>query len=141
MAISRGFSAASEFVGLGILAATYIVNAMDRLVFPTLLPTMSAEYGFSLAVGGLLATIFTLGLGAAGLPSGLLLDRISRKTVLIAGVCLYSICTVLTSFSVGAYDMAVYKSPRASARRFRSPRHSLSSGLTSRGAARSISAC
>ena len=109
MADSRGLSAASEFIGLGILAATYIVNAMDRLVFPTLLPTMSAEYGFSLVVGGLLATIFTLGLGAAGLPSGLLLDRFSRKTVLIAGVCLYSICTVLTSFSVGAYDMAVYR--------------------------------
>ena len=57
--------------GLAILAITYIVNAMDRLVFPVLLTAVKAEYGFSLAAGGLLATIFTLGLGWAAFPAAI----------------------------------------------------------------------
>jgi len=99
-------------VAIGILfviAATYVVNAMDRLVFPTLLPSLATEYGFTLLAAGLQATIFTFGFGIAGIPGGFLLDRMSRKAVAIVGICVYSVCTVLTGLSVGFYDMAVYR--------------------------------
>jgi len=46
---------------LSVIAAGYVVNAMDRIVFPTLLPSLSKEYGFTLGAGGLQATIFTFG--------------------------------------------------------------------------------
>jgi MFS family permease len=82
---------------------------MDRLVFPTLLPSLAAEYGFTLLAAGLQATIFTFGFGIAGIPGGFLLDRMSRKAVAIVGICVYSVCTVLTGLSVGFYDMAVYR--------------------------------
>jgi MFS family permease len=85
------------------------VNAMDRMVFATLLPSVAKEYAFTLAAGGLLATIFTLGLGIAGIPGGFLLDRISRKGLAIVGIGVYSLCTMLTCLSVGFYDMAVYR--------------------------------
>jgi MFS family permease len=91
------------------IAATYVVNAMDRIVFATLLPSVAKEYGYTLAAGGFLATIFTLGLGVTGIPGGFLLDRMSRKTLAIAGVCVYSICTALTCFSFGFIDMAIYR--------------------------------
>jgi MFS family permease len=94
---------------LTVIAAAYVMNAMDRLVFPTLLPSLAAEYGFTLLAAGLQATIFTFGFGIAGIPGGLLLDRMSRKAVAIIGVCVYSVCTVLTALSVGFYDMAVYR--------------------------------
>jgi MFS family permease len=95
--------------GLAILAITYIVNAMDRLVFPVLLTAVKAEYGFSLAAGGLLATIFTLGLGLGGIPCGYLFERWPRKTIAIAGIIIYSACTLLTCVSTGFYDMALYR--------------------------------
>lgn len=102
-------SAAAAFGALLIVAATYIVNAMDRMVFPTLLPSVDQEYAFTLAAGGFLATIFTLGLGVAGIPGGFLFDRMSRKTVAIVGIVIYSVCTMLTCLSVGFYDMAAYR--------------------------------
>jgi MFS family permease len=95
---------------LVVLAASYVVNAMDRQVFPVLLPNISRDFGFSLAEGGFLATIFTLGIGIGGIPSGFLLDRFSRKTVVLAGIAIYSVFTILTAFSVSFFDMAAYRS-------------------------------
>src|SRR5262245_8894013 len=99
----------AAIVALAIVALTYVVNAMDRMVFPTLLGHVRSEYGFSLAAGGLLATIFTLGLGIGGIPGGHLFDRFSRKVVAIAGIVIYSACTVLTCFAFGILDMAAYR--------------------------------
>jgi MFS family permease len=95
---------------LVVVAASYVVNAMDRQVFPVLLPNISRDYGFSLAEGGFLSTIFTLGIGIGGIPSGYLLDRFSRKTVIVAGIVIYSVFTLLTAFSLSFYDMATYRS-------------------------------
>ena len=43
------------------LLASYVINAMDRQLFPLLASDVRQEYGFSLANIGLLSTIFTLG--------------------------------------------------------------------------------
>lgn len=56
-------------VGFLLIVLSYMVNAMDRQVFPPLLPNIREEYGFSLEQGGLLATNFTLGMALAGLPA------------------------------------------------------------------------
>ena len=66
-----------------VLLASYAVNAADRQLFPLLAHDVRAQYGFSLSDTGLLTTIFTLGLAVAGLPTGFLLARFSRKTVLL----------------------------------------------------------
>lgn len=66
-------------ISLVVLALSYVINAMDRQVFPVLVPTINREFGFSLSEGGLLATVFSLGIGLAGIPTGYLLDRWSRK--------------------------------------------------------------
>ena len=102
-------SGAAAIGALLIVAATYVVNAMDRAVFPTLLADVDREYGFSLAAGGFLATVFTLGLGIAGLPGGFLFDRLSRRSVAVLGILVYSLCTALTCVSIGFYDMAAYR--------------------------------
>ncbi|MFB5147979.1 MFS transporter [Burkholderia orbicola] len=96
-------------VSFGIVVLTYVVNAMDRLVFPVLLPGIASEFNFPLATGGLLATLFTLGLGIAGVPGSFLFARFQRKYVAIGGVLIYSLCTILTCHSRGFLDMAVYR--------------------------------
>jgi MFS family permease len=96
-------------VMLVLVAASYVVNAADRQVFFVVLPAISDELRFSLASGGFLATIFTLGIGVAGVPAGYVLDRYSRKTVMLIGIGLYSVFTILTALALGFFDMAIYR--------------------------------
>ena len=93
----------------GVLLASYVVNAMDRQLFPLLAADVRREYGFSLPRIGILATIFTLGMAIAGLPTGYLLARFSRKTVLQMGIAIFSAGTVLTVASHGFLDMVTYR--------------------------------
>ena len=96
-------------VMLVIVAASYIVNAADRQVFFVVLPGISQELSFSLASGGLLSTIFTLGIGICGFPIGYVLDRYSRKTIMLIGIAIYSVFTILTALAFGFFDMAIYR--------------------------------
>jgi DHA1 family inner membrane transport protein len=92
----------------GVLLLAYSVNAADRQLFPLLAHDVRAQYGFSLSDTGLLTTIFTLGLAVAGLPTGYLLARFSRKTVLLLGIGIFSTGTALTVLALGFPDMLVY---------------------------------
>jgi MFS transporter, DHA1 family, inner membrane transport protein len=92
----------------GVLLLAYSVNAADRQLFPLLAHDVRVQYGFSLSDTGLLTTIFTLGLAVAGLPTGYLLARFSRKTVLLLGVGIFSTGTALTVLARGFPDMLVY---------------------------------
>src|SRR5258705_11514082 len=93
----------------GILLGSYVVNAMDRQLFPLVAPEVRREYGFSLAGVGLLSTVFTLGMAVAGIPTGFLLARFSRRVVLQSGIALFSVGTILTIVSRGYPDMLVYR--------------------------------
>lgn len=93
----------------GILLVSYVVNAMDRQIFPLLAADVRKEYGFSLADIGLLSTIFTLGMAIAGWPTGYLLARFSRKTVLQIGIAIFSVGTLLTAFAVSMSDMLLFR--------------------------------
>jgi DHA1 family inner membrane transport protein len=94
---------------LGVLLASYVINAMDRQLFPLLAADVRREYGFSLPRIGLLSTIFTLGMAVAGLPTSYLLARFSRKAVLQTGIAIFSAGTALTVVSHGFLDMLTYR--------------------------------
>ncbi len=96
-------------VAFGALLASYALNAMDRQLFPLLAPEVRREYGFSLEAIGFLATVFTLGMAGAGVITGYLLTRCSRKTVLQIGIAVFSAGTALTVLSSGFFDMLVYR--------------------------------
>ena len=91
--------------GIVILICSYCVNAMDRTLFPLMLTDVRREYSFSLPQAGLMSTIFTLGMTLAGLPTGYLMSRYSRKTVIQVGILIYSAATVITVTAVGFADM------------------------------------
>jgi DHA1 family inner membrane transport protein len=91
-----------------VVLASYSLNAADRQLFPLLLHDVRETYHFSLAEAGLLSTIFTLGLAIAGLPTGYLLARLSRKSALVLGIAIFSTATGFTVLSVGFADMLVY---------------------------------
>jgi predicted MFS family arabinose efflux permease len=92
-----------------ILLASYAINAMDRQIFPLIAADVRKEFGFGLADTGLLSTIFTLGMAVAGVPTGYLVARYSRKTVLQIGIAIFSLGTLATAYAVGFADMLVYR--------------------------------
>lgn len=92
-----------------VLLASYALNAMDRQIFPLIAADVRREFGFGLADTGLLSTIFTLGMAVAGVPTGYLLARLSRKTVLQIGIAIFSAGTLLTAYSHGFADMILYR--------------------------------
>jgi DHA1 family inner membrane transport protein len=113
-AISRTTAAESAPGARGVAIAMYCVllvgytlMAADRYLFPVLAADVRKAFGFTLANTGLLATIFTLGLGVGGLPTGYLLARFSRKSVLLTGIVIFSAATALTTAVPGFWTMLV----------------------------------
>ena len=92
-----------------ICAATYVLNAMDRLIFPAVVHMVAEEYHFDLATGGFLSTIFLFGIGFGGIVVGFVVDMYSRRTAMIAGVIIYSFFTLLTPMSDGFYSMLAFR--------------------------------
>jgi DHA1 family inner membrane transport protein len=90
-----------------VLLVSYILMAADRYLFPVLAPDIRKAFGFSLANTGLLSTIFTLGLGIGGLPTGYFLAHYSRKMVLMTGIVIFSAATALTTQVPGFWTMLI----------------------------------
>ena len=103
------YTMALSIVFLIILCLSYAINAADRQIFPTLIPAIRKAFGYSLPVAGLMATVFTLGLAISGIPTGYLLDRTSRKSIIVLGMLIYSVFTLATIYAIGFWDMLLYR--------------------------------
>jgi MFS transporter, DHA1 family, inner membrane transport protein len=108
-ATARTTDSAIAIAAIAVLIVSYAVNAMDRTLFPLMLTDVRREYGFSLPQAGLMSTIFTLGMTLAGIPTGYLMSRCSRKTVIQIGILIYSAATVVTVAATGFADMLFYR--------------------------------
>jgi MFS family permease len=92
-----------------VLLLSYVVNAMDRQLFSVLATDVRKVLGLSLPQVGLASTVFTLGMGVAGIPTGYLLSRMSRKSVAIVGLIVFSLATYLTGHTQGLPDLLCYR--------------------------------
>jgi len=92
-----------------VLLLSYIVNAMDRQLFSVLATDVRNALGLSVPQVGLAATVFTLGMGVAGIPTGYLLGRVSRKNVAMLGLIVFSVATYLTAYVHGMPDLLLYR--------------------------------
>jgi len=81
---------------LGALLLAYILNFVDRQLLAIAAPEVKAELGLSdTQLGLLLGFAFALFYGVAGIPIARLADLSSRRTVVAAGLALWSTMTVL----------------------------------------------
>lgn len=92
-----------------ILLLSYVINAMDRQLFSVLAPDVRKALGLSLPQVGLASTVFTLGMGVAGIPTGYLLSLMSRRSVAILGLLIFSAATYLTAYAQGMTDLLLYR--------------------------------
>ncbi|MFB6311768.1 MAG: nitrate/nitrite transporter [Salinirussus sp.] len=62
-------------LGWGLLLGT-------RVIFPVVLPYLRVDYGLSLSTAGLLVTVLWLGSAIGQLPSGILADRYTERSIM-----------------------------------------------------------
>lgn len=92
-----------------VLLLSYVVNAMDRQLFSVLATDVRTALNMDLPTIGLASTIFTLGMGLAGLPTGYLMARMKRKSVVLIGLVMFSVATYMTAKATGFADLLVYR--------------------------------
>jgi len=90
-----------------LLLVAYTLMAADRYLISMLGTDIRQALNLSLPQMGTLTTTFTLGIAIAGLPSGALIARTSRRTVLLLGIALFSIATLLFTQATGFASMFV----------------------------------
>src|SRR5882762_1038234 len=104
-----GAARALALLGITIILGSYVINAMDRTLFPLILPEVRREFGFALPEAGLMSTVFTVGMALAGLPTGYLMSRYARKSVAQIGIFIFSAATLFTVLAAGFADMLAYR--------------------------------
>jgi MFS transporter, DHA1 family, inner membrane transport protein len=92
-----------------VLLVSYVLNSIDRSLFSILTIEVRDAMNLSLPQVGLASTVFTLGMGVAGIPTGYLLTVMSRKTVVLLGLLVFSIATFLTAYAQGLPDLLAYR--------------------------------
>jgi MFS family permease len=85
---------------VAILIATAVLSYTDRQVLSLLVDPIRGDMGISdTQVSLLLGSAFAVIYGIAGIPLGLLADRISRRNLIFAGVSVWSLGTIACGFS------------------------------------------
>src|ERR1700754_85716 len=92
-----------------VLLVSYVLNSIDRQLFSVLVIEVRDAMGLSLPQVGLASTVFTLGMGLAGIPTGYLLSFMSRKAVVLLGLFIFSVATLLTAYSRALPDLLAYR--------------------------------
>ncbi|MBI3402241.1 MAG: MFS transporter [Acidobacteria bacterium] len=104
-ALEPAGSPSVAIVMYSVMLLSYALMAANRFLLPTVATNVRQEFGFTLARSGLLTTIFTVGLGLGGLPTGYLLARFTRKTVLLGGIAIFSSAVALTTLATGFWTL------------------------------------
>ncbi|MBR1123238.1 MFS transporter [Bradyrhizobium lablabi] len=92
-----------------VLLVSYVLNSIDRQLFAVLVIEVREAMSLSLPQVGLASTVFTLGMGLAGIPTGYLLSFMSRKAVVLLGLFIFSVATLLTAYAKGLPDLLAYR--------------------------------
>ncbi|MBZ7927728.1 MFS transporter [Ensifer adhaerens] len=92
-----------------LLLISYVLNSMDRQLFSVLAVDVRGALDLSLQEVGFAATVFTLGMGIAGLPTAYLLSKLPRKTVSLMGLGIFSAATLLTAYSHNLPSLLLYR--------------------------------
>lgn len=82
-----------------VLFAINTLNFFDRQILGAVGEPIRKEFGLSDASLGLLGTAFTLLYAFVGIPLGRLADRVGRKSILSAGVFLWSLLTAASGLA------------------------------------------
>jgi MFS transporter, Spinster family, sphingosine-1-phosphate transporter len=95
----------SPAVILALLTGLNFLNYIDRMILSAVLPRIQEDLKLSNFEGGLLATAFLIGYFATSPYFGVRADRGQRKTLIAAGVFIWSMATIASGLSTGLYSL------------------------------------
>lgn len=91
---------------VGVLAITFWVAYLDRMVITLLTPALKADLHLTdTGIGILQGPAFSLCFALAGLPLGRLVDRANRRNIVLAGVIAWSLATLCSGLSVEYWQL------------------------------------
>jgi MFS transporter, putative metabolite:H+ symporter len=97
---------AQQWVMLGALGATYLINSYDLGVLNLALPQIQESFELSEEDVGKLAAVVRLGVLPA-LALNVIADRVGRRRLLLLTIYGFTLCTFLTAFVRTPYEFAV----------------------------------
>ena len=91
-----------------VLTLVYMFSTVDRTLISVLAEPIKAEFGLSDGQLGLLTGLaFAISYSIAGIPLGLLVDRVRRATLLASLVTIWSGLTFLSGMATSAIALAL----------------------------------
>jgi len=94
---------------LWLTVAAYMITYMDRVVISSAVPSIRAEFGFSMVTAGWILSAFRWGYAWFQIPGGWLGDRIGPRRALTLIVAWWSTFTTLTAAAWSAGSMLVIR--------------------------------
>ncbi|SCW75662.1 Sugar phosphate permease [Sphingobium faniae] len=96
---------------LAMLLAVYTCNFVDRYIMSLLLEPLRHEFNLSDRQLGIMGSlVYGLAYAMAGIPMGLLVDRISRKKLITVTLLLWSSLTALSAAATSYVSMLIIRS-------------------------------
>lgn len=91
-----------------VIAGSWGLLVGTRMIYPILLPHFRESFGLSLTVAGFLVTLLWLGSAVGQLPGGILADRYTERSVMVASaiVVALAILTVIVAPTAAALFVA-----------------------------------
>ena len=84
-------------------------DGYDMVVFGSIIPSISAEWGISASTAGFIGSLGMFGALIGSLVCGILADFFGRKKVIVFCFTIFTIFTFLTGFAQGPSDFAIYR--------------------------------
>jgi predicted MFS family arabinose efflux permease len=86
----------AAWYSLAILTSVYLTHGLDRMIIAILLEPIKREFDLSDGQAGIMTALaYGIGLAVAGLPVGLLIDRVNRRNLLAGLAILWSATTAV----------------------------------------------
>ncbi|MGE7604550.1 MFS transporter [Peribacillus sp. NPDC097675] len=86
-----------------------LFDGYDLVVYGSVIPTLSQEWGTAPSILGLIGSLTLVGGLIGSLVCGVVADKVGRKKVIITCVALFGTFTLLTGLAKGPVDFAIYR--------------------------------
>ena len=107
---STNHESAYRWYVLGLLVGIYMIHHLDRVVVALLQEPIKAEFGLSdKQLGIVTGTAYAVAFGVAGIPLGMLVDRVHRVRLLAGLVAIWSGLTALCATAGGIVSLVLMR--------------------------------
>lgn len=121
MATAKSWDVSYEWKAMLVMSLAFGLVGIDRFILPPLFPAMMQDLHLTYQNLGSLVGVLGMAWGASAFLTGLLSDRLGRRSILVPSVVIFSLLSVLSGMATGLVSllmirivMGVFEGPVAS---------------------------